>query len=118
MKHENFSRELLGGCFVPPNYQDWHNTRWSDSRYKDEEKLQSVKQRRHLETVFDTKVSTVSFDAVDSAEQWLLSDKKHFEQHYLDVASKAMAKKRRRLERKANPKVCKPFDRSLVTKWL
>lgn len=102
--------------FVPSNYQDWHNTRWSDARYGSEEKLQQVKQRRHIETVFDTK--TVSYDAFDSAEEWLLGDKKHFERHCLDITAKAMAKKQRRLERKANPKICKPFDRSLVTKWL
>lgn len=118
MEHANFTRELLGGCFVPPNYQDWHNTRWSDSRYNDEDKLQRAKQRRHQETVFDAKVSTASFDAVDSAEEWLLGDKKHFEQHCLNAVAKSTAKKQKRLWVKNNPKVCKPFDRSLVTKWL
>lgn len=105
-----------GSYFVPPNYQDWHNCHWSDSRCGSEAKLRQKKQKRHQETTFDTKV--VSYDAFDKSGQWLLGDKKHFEQHCLNSAFLSYKRKAKKEWRKTHPKVCKPFNKSLVTKWL
>lgn len=100
------------GDYVPFNYQNWHNstkmTIQGDVRCGSDKALRERLQRRHESIVFDVP-TVVHYDAIDEAESWLLGDKRHFEDHVINMVEREQRKEERARARIARKKAVLAF---------